>query len=369
MWTLIGVLSLLFVASVSIKVFFWDRESLVRGHVHHCRVPVFTCLIIQPLQNAPGAMPEYSISLGCIDAPWKSEPATLHGPIFSDGRHNLVITGGIVGTISISGTENNATEVEYEVKLATNDEGLLRTLRPELSSRGETSTMSINSIGFSPPDTSCRQRYDVTVRIPPTVRHLDITTEAATHVLFDRNAAMLLTLETLTVDLQSSDHKNMILSHPNVQADALFFTMGGGLISGNMLLVQNMTLRQTGYSWMLVDAIASNDGDLADIPTVLRTESGVGRSVITYRHFSGAAHRQIDSAHKAAGGRLDINYSDADFEGSVGISARSVRASGTLRGAVVDGARVKNKKMWLGRQEGLDQVKVESPKGYVTLVF
>lgn len=340
----------------------------MRGNAYRCWGGL-TRLIVQPLKNAPSAMPEYSTSLGCADAPYKSEPTTVKGPILSDGRHTLVITGGVVGTLSISGAEKNATEVEYEVQLATEDHGLLRAIRFKLSSREQTSTMRMSSVGFWPPYAECRQRYDIRVRVPHTVRHLDITTEATTHVLFDRDAAPLPKLETLSIDLQSSDHKNMLLSHLGVQADALSFAMAGGLISGNMLLVQNLTLRQAGYSWMLVDAVASNDPDLASVPTVLRTESGVGRSAVTYRHFSGAAHRQIDSVHKAIGGRLDINYSDAGAEGSVEVSARSVRASGALRGAVVDGARVSNKKMWLGRQEGMDQVKVDSPKGYVTLLF
>ena len=280
----------------------------------------------------------------------------------------MVITGGIVGTLNISGSEKNATEVEYDVKLATTDQGLLRAITLNLSGRDDTSTMRMGSIGFTPPYTSCHQRYDITVRIPPSVRHLEITTEATTHILFGRDAPMP-KLETLTVDLQSQDHNNMLLSHLGVHADTLSFTMGGGLLSGNLLLVRNMTLRQSGYSWMLVDAVSADDPDLASLPTVLRTESGVGRSMVTHRHFSGAAHRQIDSVHKAMIGQLDIDYSAADFEGLVEVSAGRVRANGALRGAVVDGARVKNKKMWVGRQEGMDQVQVDSPKGHVTLVF
>lgn len=254
------------------------------------------------------------------------------------------------------------------MKLATTDEGLLRSITYRLSS-GETSTMNMDSIQFSPPDPSCSQRYDITVRIPPTVRHLDITTEGTTHVMFDRSADLLPKLDTLTVDLLSPDHKNMILTHRGIRAEALSFTMGGGLLSGNMLLAQNMTLRQSGYAWMLVDAVSANDPSLASVPTVLRTEIGVGHSHITYRQFSGAAHRQIDSVHKAAGGQLEIDYGAADFEGSVEVTAGRVRANGALRGAVADGARVKNKKMWVGRQEGTDQVIVESTKGYATLLF
>lgn len=161
----------------------------------------------------------------------------------------------------------------------------------------------------------------------------------------------------------------MILTNLGVRADTLSFAMGGGLLSGNMLLVQNMTLRQSGYASMLVDAVSANDASLASVATVLRTESGVGRSLITYRHFSGAAHRQIDSMHKSAGGYLNIDYGTSGFEGSVEVTAGRVSANGALRGAVTDGARVKNKKMWVGRQEGTDRVMVESPRGYAALLF
>jgi len=310
------------------------------------------------------AIPEYNTSLGCLNPSYASE-STFEIPVSSEGAHFIEVTGSIVGTLVIAQADENATQVQYEMKVMADEERTFNVIK-----RGERpNTMSLHTIGFSPPDPSqpC-QRFDITVRVPPTVRHLTVKTEGTTHVLFGRE--IHLSLSSLVLDLQSTATNSMILSHMGVEADTMSFAMGGGWLIGNLLLTQNMSLLQSGRSSMLVDVVPSNSPDLTSVPAVLRTECGLGRSHITHRTFSRAAHRPIDSVHRAQhGGQLEIDYEGTAFDGSVKVTALMLRADGKLAGTVKDEERARQKTLWVGDKEGTDQVEVENPKGYVSLNF
>ncbi|KAH9833056.1 uncharacterized protein C8Q71DRAFT_251560 [Rhodofomes roseus] len=342
LWVVFGILCLSLVTYATVKTLFWND--------------------IQPIWNGPTTFPEYSTALGCLNASYVSEPSVFEIPVPSDGTHLMEVTGSIVGTLVIVQGDENATQVQYEMKVMAAEERTFNVIRRE-EAQGPKGVMRMNSIGLSDPDSHPCQRFDITVHIPPNLRHLTLKTEGTTHLLFDRKSTV--SLSSLTVDLKShTSSQNLILSHMGVQADSLSFSIGGGWISGNMLLVKDMSLIQSGSSAMLVDVVPSNSPALTSIPAVLRTQCGGGRSHITHRHFSGATHRRIDSVHSATGGWLEIAYQNSAFEGSVEVTARQLRASGRLSGAVKDGNRVRNKVFQVGIQ-GEDRVRVES-QGYVS---
>ncbi|KAH9930662.1 uncharacterized protein B0H18DRAFT_1209253 [Fomitopsis serialis] len=344
LWVICGVICLFLLTLVSASVF------LLKGDK-------------SPVWDGPTAIPEYNTSLGCLNASYASE-STFEIPVSSEGAHLIEVTGSIVGTLVIAQADESATQVQYEMKVMADEERTFNVIKRE----ERPNAMSLHTIGLSAPESHPCQRFDITVRVPPTVRHLTVKTEGTTHVLFGRQSS--LSLSSLDLDLQSTATDNMLLSHMGVQADTMTFAMGGGWLMGNLLLTQNMSLLQSGRSAMLVDVVPSNSPDLASVPAVLRTECGPGRSHITHRSISRAAHRPIDSVHRAQhGGQLEIDYKGTAFDGSVKVTAQSLRANGKLSGTVKKGERASHKTLWVGDAEGTDRVEVENPKGYVSLNF
>ncbi|TFY62372.1 hypothetical protein EVJ58_g3912 [Rhodofomes roseus] len=154
------------------------------------------------------------------------------------------------------------------MKVMAAEERTFNVIRRE-EAQGPKGVMRMNSIGLSDPDSHPCQRFDITVHIPPNLRHLTLKTEGTTHLLFDKKSTV--SLSSLTVDLKShTSSQNLILSHMGVQADSLSFSIGGGWISGNMLLVKDMSLIQSGSSAMLVDVVPSNSPALTSIPAADR---------------------------------------------------------------------------------------------------
>ncbi|KZT71350.1 hypothetical protein DAEQUDRAFT_763946 [Daedalea quercina L-15889] len=356
LWSITGIVSLFIVGFISVVVFLREKHR-------------------PPTWDGPRAppFPAYNTSLGCLDASYVSERTSFGVPIFSDGVHTIDINGSVVGTLVIAAADEDATQVEYDMQVTASDERLLSTVKRDMSS-SNASAMRIASVCLSndlsscDPIDPCEFRYDITVHVPRTVRHLNVRTEGLTHVLFDRNSK--LSLSSLTVKLQNKDSRNLLLPHRGVQADVLSFTMAGGWLTGNMILVQNMTLVQSGSASMAIDVVPSSAAALASVPAILRTESGVSYSHIAHRLFSSAAHRRIDSTHTAAGGWLEIDYESAELQGNLKVTARKLRATfkeSQGHGIVQETGRVWNRRWWVGNRKGEDRMTIVSPEGSVKL--
>ncbi|THH00145.1 hypothetical protein EW026_g2338 [Hermanssonia centrifuga] len=318
-------------------------------------------------------MPEFSKSLGCIDAPYIYNPEqTIYSvPIGLDKSDHTLDFGRTqaVGTIIIADGAPDATDIQLEMILRTNDESLLESVDlhiPEgISDDGTASIVRLTTPAI---DSSSCMRYDVVLRVPTQLKKLAIKTRGIAQIKFAPEAQV--SLNTLFVTMFGTTEHDMILPHANIRADELHLQMNRGWLVGEVSLVEKTVINtQNG------DAVSN----IHVLPVPLQTEgekpaqaefettTGSGRSDFFYVTDRGAPHRPISSMHIASrNGDLYLTYKEAEFSGQVDLQAKSYSSTG-VQGTF--GHKEGEELPWVGDANGGDKLVAKSNKGWIGLYF
>jgi hypothetical protein len=320
-------------------------------------------------------MPAYSTSLACANAKiiYNPDETTYFIPFGSDADYTVSLRGGAVGTLVLAEGAADAQDIQFDMTLRTDNRALLDTVQLQYPSLedingGSQSRLRLNTPGVGH---SC-MRYDIVLRIPPTLKNLTIQSQSVTQVEFAKEAQVSLT--SLVVNVQpptSEDARDlaMVLPHANFHADTLKVVASAGWVVGEVSVVGETELHtQQGdaIANLHVQPVPHADADTAPAPAVLRTLTGSGRTDVFYESDAGAVHRPITSTHKSAKtGDVYLTYKDAGFNGRLDVKAKSYTASG-----VHDMFnRTSTALPWVGDKDGGDMLVVEAPNGWVGMYF
>ncbi|KAL1736062.1 hypothetical protein EV714DRAFT_279446 [Schizophyllum commune] len=266
-------------------------------------------------------------ALGCLDAPYlynSSELVRYAVPLGSDADHALDVHGDAVGTIILDVGDADATEVMYESSLRTNNAQLLDLAsihQPQLEVGDNRMLFSTPRLGDG--NSSCI-RFDMIVRIPPTLKKLHVASHSTTHVRFAPGAEIR--LETLFVTLFDLDPRTRISPDLALQADATSLEVYGGGISGSIAVVERASLktqRGDGLMDVTVHPVQRDGG-----PVSFSTTTGGGRTNIAWIENEAVERRPIRGTHiSSRGGDMSLDYHDTGFEGLVQMDCTTYSAS------------------------------------------
>lgn len=339
----LGIVTLLFTIYGAVKLIIWAVSPAPTG-----------------LEN----MPVYSESLGCQNAPYlyNGGEFTVKSPLGShELEHALDIRGSSVGTIVIADTGAQGDEIEYSVKITSNDQSLIDETKHEYEYKNDGSgngRMRIITPRLDTESSSCI-RYDVTIHVPRNLNKLSIAAHTIAHVQFHPDAQI--DLKNLYVTLYTMSQKNLILPHQNVRANELKLEVFRGWIVGDAAIMDSTSIttqRADGVSSVRVHPIASSTNALQ--AAELQTTTGSGRTDIFYVEDVSSVHRPIKSTHMSSqGGDVYLTYRSARFNGRIQLESKSFTATGITSFAgptPVDGKWTH----WVGSEDGADQIVVKS---------
>lgn len=332
-------------------------------------------------------MPEYSKSLGCLDAKHfyqDSDKGTFYTitPSENGVDHELYVDGGAVGTIIIAPSSTaQDTTIKVLARISSTDASLLSKL--QIASPGSSipkpfRIRSDSYFALTSPEKSelvagtC-MRYDLTIYIPPTLRGLTISALSVAQVKFsDDFIADPRELGSLKVKLSDIDERNMFLPTGRLAADNTNIDLSGGYIVGELALansteiktsfssaVTKLTVKTTAYNIHAPGSEQSERGATAYLNTI----TGNGRSDFI---FENTVSRPIRSDHGTRGwGDLYLTYKKANFNGKIDLNAKSFTAMGMQSDGRVGDPK---QQRWAGDKEGGDFMKIQS-MGWVGVYF
>lgn len=316
-------------------------------------------------------MPKFGESLECADAPFIYQPdKTIYTVPIGVARadHTVEICGGAVGTIILAAGSPNVEDIEFEMKLRTDNKDLLETVfmdypSPEDVQAGITSSR----IKLATPSVvdSC-MRFDVIMRVPSSLRELKIVSQSITQIEFSTNNSVA--LDRLDVSLlHSHSELNLLLPHGEVAAKNLALQVSSGYMVGDVNIAEEVSLNsQGGDALMFITAtpVAHTDRDTKPVSAVLNTVTGKGRTDIYYEDPHGVIRRTISSNHRSArGGEVHLHYNDAGFNGHVDLKAKSYTTSGVFG----QFNRTEDRLPTAGDGDGDDMLVARSPNGWIGL--
>ena len=317
-------------------------------------------------------MPEFSTSLGCLDAPYeykggKREIFVPVGQNQNRGDHSADFRGGAVGTIVVAQGEEDLTEVKYELSLRATSEKLLGAVVFDYPTKEEVSE-GVESSRFQlatpTPLTDKCIRFDVTIYLPPSVKTLHIQSHAITQVKFDPNSNF--NLNTVFVTMYRLDERIMVLPTEGIHANHLDLQLTQGWLVGDVTIVDEVSLStQRGDASMHVRVHPAPSSAEPPAPAKLLTSNGAGRADVFFINHPGLPHRPIDSTHHNSmkGSGTYLTYTEAAFNGTVDLTVKSFSATGLQNAFNEDGGLP-----YVGSREGGDKMLVKS-QGWVGLSF
>ncbi|KAJ7287640.1 hypothetical protein C8J57DRAFT_1215780 [Mycena rebaudengoi] len=318
-------------------------------------------------------MPEFSSSLGCVNAPYiyGATPTSFNVPIGAENSdHGIDIRGGAVGTIIVLEGAPGATTMKYEVVVRADDKTLLDNIiidhTPEQEAGVQNSHLLITTP--HPSEGSCL-RYDLKMFVPPNLKKLHLKSHTASHVQFDPESHIQ--LEDFFVTLFTSSTDNMIIPHNHLQSTKMTLEVFTGWIVGDVAIQSSTninTQRGSGIMNVRVHPTAPTDPAHPEVAQ-LRTTSGSGRTDIFYINDQSPVHRRIESVHMSSMNEdMYLTYQKAHYTGLVELASRSYTATGlqSFEDPLVDGDSKWTH--WKDNQEGGDTILVKS-RGWVGLYF
>lgn len=316
-------------------------------------------------------MPKFGESLECADAPFIYQPdRTVYTvPIgVTRADHTVEIRGGAVGTIVLSAGSPNTQDIEFEMKLRTDNKDLLEAVFMDYPSSDDVREGIASSrikLATPPIADSC-MRFDVIMRVPSALKELRIVSQSITQVEFSTNNSIA--LDRLDVSLlHSHSELNLLLPHGEVSAKNLALQLSSGYMVGDVNIADEVSLNtQSGDALMFITAtpVAHTDRETKPVPAVLNTVTGVGRTDIYYEDPHGLIHRTISSNHRSArGGEVHLHYNDAGFNGHVDLKAKSYTTSGVFG----QFNHTEDRLPTAGDGDGDDMLVAQSPKGWIGL--
>ena len=245
-------------------------------------------------------------------------------------------------------------------------------------------------------------RYDVTLRIPPSLKKLHVAAHATAHMRFgdDTNSTTpslvksnattgaidvpqpLRTLEDMFITFFSPWGNNLFLPSTTLAADRMNVEMTGGYLVGSVAVRERAkVLTQRGGARAHVDIVTLPYEGTAD----LRTVTGYGRTELSVFN---PAKRNLAVDHLSTGnGDLVLHYERSFFQGPVEVHAKAFQGhslQGTGKGVPgsvhedmswstpenADADETEEKReMWVIDKDGKDTMKVSSRQGWVGLFF
>ena len=316
-------------------------------------------------------MPAYSTSLGCASAKYIYNPdQTIYSiPLGAKADHSVDIRGGAYGTLLLAQGASDAQDIQLEMTLRTDDQALLNSVSMQYPTLEDVqdgiapSRLRLNTPAVGP---SC-MRYDLVLRIPPSLKDLAITASSLTQLQFDKDAQA--TLDSLNINLKSKEDsgKNMLLPHAGFHAKTLTLETARGWLVGEVAIVDQTSLSTArGDAVLNVHVHPAPSGDDVPPPAALDTKTGNGRADVFYESSKGAPHRKIVSTHQSTRtGDLYLTYKNAEFNGRVDVTAKSYTATG------VTGMfnHTSTDLPWVGDKDGGDSLTAQSTQGWVGLYF
>lgn len=325
---------------------------------------------VTPAPSGLENMPEFSTSLGCLDASHfftdsKAQATLDHNAILyttavdSDGSFELRINGGAVGTITLSpsqNTEYDNTTIALHTTIRSNEEGLLSKVQVDHSKNGNSAINVVTPLGADNED-AC-MRYDLNLQLPQSLSYLRVVSQSVAQIKFsDEFTTEFNGLETVKIMLSSRSSSNMVLPISDFIAENMEVSLKGGYLSGALSIVGS-----TYVSTQSGDAISNVkfvtvESDSREAK--LSTKTGTGQSTFTYEN---PELKRVQSEHIVSGqGDLRIDYKQARFNGTVDVKARSYSMSG-VRSDMDSGLR------YVGDKNGKDSLKVVTD-GWVNISF
>lgn len=328
-------------------------------------------------------MPEYSKSLGCLDAKHyldnNAAGAYYTIDVGSKVDHEIVLTGGAVGTLVVApSTTIDESVVKIQASIRTDDVALLQNVLVKTSAN-DARPPNVDSDSFfalSSPSTATIGsghcvRYDVTVYLPPNLRKLQIKAKSIAQIKFsDDFVSSPRYLGSMQIELSGRGPTNMLLPTAGLAADNTIVSMRSGYFVG-AIDVANSTAVDTNFgdavtkldvvttAYDLPESGSSSDASVAYLTTV----TGSGRSDFKYIN---RMSRPVHSEHTSRGqGDMYLTYEKAGFNGMVQLDARSYTARGVQSDGKLGDAK---QERWVGNKDGGDVLKV-STLGWVGLYF
>lgn len=309
-------------------------------------------------------MPTYSISLGCVSAPYlykDTEELTINVPMgYSKSDHGFDVTGGAVGTLLIAEGPADLREIQYKISIRSDSKELLEQIQFAYPT-SEGVEKSLLKIGTPAAPQSC-VRFDITMYVPPTLKELHVAPHVPVQVKFDETSK--LNMDNFFATLYASSENNMILPHQNVKAKSMSLEVFSGWIVGAVAIVDNTTITtQQGDGVVNLHVHPAASPDLNKSAS-LQTTTGSSRTDIFFEKL--LPHRPISSTHVSSqNGDVYLTYREAEFSGLVSLKSNSYSATGIRSFAKKTPQEWTH---WVGDEEGADRLTVES-RGWTGLYF
>ncbi|KAH9851459.1 hypothetical protein C2E23DRAFT_869383 [Lenzites betulinus] len=345
-----GIVLLLFIGYQGIKLAIWAAKPKLTG-----------------LEG----MPEFSTSLGCSDVQhlYNGTKLDIHIPVgLNKDDHSIDVRGGAVGTIVLVQGSADLKEIRYELTVRTDNAALLDGVTLDYPSPEDVADHMRNSRLqlLTPNDikSGC-MRFDATIFLPPSLRTLHVQAHAVTHVKFDDDSTFA--FDKLSVSMYKLDSRSMLLTTENIHAGNMKLQVTRGWLVGEVTVVDDVSLTtQNGDAVLNVRVHPAPSSAEPPAPVRLLTSTGAGRADVKWigHAETGVPHRPIDATHHTSmSGEVYLTYKDADFNGTVDLTAKSFSASGLQNAFKQDGGMP-----YVGSREGADKMLVRAQE-WVGLYF
>ena len=285
------------------------------------------------------------------------------------GDHSLDFRGSAVGTIILAQGEADLTDIKYELTLRSESTEVLdKTIldyptKEDVEDGMKHSRLQLITPTKTPEMASACTRFDVTIYLPPAVRTLHVQSHVGAHIKFDPDSN--LNFDSLTVTLYSLDENNMLVMSEGVHAKHAKLQLTRGWFVGDVTIVDEAELiTQRGDGRLHVRVHPAPSSAEPPAKATLLTSTGAGRTDLFFVNHAGLPHRPIDATHHSSlNGELYLTYTDAAFNGTVDLRAKSFSATG-LENAFgrEDGLP------YVGSKDGADRMAVRT-QGWAGLYF
>lgn len=279
------------------------------------------------------------------------------------------LSGGAVGTLLIVPSAEGETQVKVKTSLRTNERSLFDTVLVEVSNDPEVDgyyKLLTPIMDYQKPK-QC-MRYDLTLYIPPNLANLTIKAHSTTQIKYS-DAFMTVDvrmINSLSIEMSSFDTDNLLLLGNGFMAVENSVSVQNGYIVGIFPILGTASIDTSGGSAVTkVTALIHTPISDPNI-TILKTDSGTGRTDITY---SNRYHGVINNEHIAHGnGDMYLTYKGAGFNGRIDMQAKSYTAIGVQGKIAGQFGQPADELPWVGNKDGKDKLKIKSD-GWVGLYF
>jgi hypothetical protein len=341
-------------------------------------------LLLNPTKDAPTGlegMPQFSTSLGCLNAPYIYNSSEVHISIplaTRSGSSSFDVRGGSVGTITIADADAGATEIKYEITIRATQEDLLQKLNivyPDANADGSiTRSRLILDTPSIIDETQC-MRYDVKMYLPANLKKMHVQAHAVAHAQFAPGTRGGASMEQLKVTLYALNQNNLLVPSAEVAVQNLQLEVYRGWLVGEAQIVDNLSIET--QRWDAVANVKIAPAPPADpahpSKAMLRTATGAGRADFVYLG-SNAFIRPIQAMHTSSrNADMYLTYRGSGFNGKIGMDSKSYTMTGAqkFKASMMRRDEESTPSQWThfyGDPDGGDEITVNS-RGWTGLYF